>query len=65
MFTDSSRVRQSLEKKRYTALAKWTDALESVHLAVVSKTATGSGRVPDPTIPGDTYGLREIESRWN
>jgi COP9 signalosome complex subunit 2 len=47
--------RQSLEKKRYAALNKWTEALESVHTAVVGKTATARG--PDPGLEG--FGLRE------
>jgi len=47
--------KQSLEKKRYAALNKWTEALESVHTAVVGKTATARG--PDPGMEG--FGLRE------
>jgi len=47
--------KQSLEKKRYAALNKWTEALESVHTAVVGKTATTRG--PDPGIDG--VGIRE------
>jgi len=35
--------KQSLEKKRYLALEKWTAALESVHAAVVAKTGGGRG----------------------
>jgi len=35
--------KQSLEKKRYAALEKWTGALESVHAAVVGKTGGGRG----------------------
>ncbi|KAG6874418.1 hypothetical protein C0995_015154 [Termitomyces sp. Mi166 len=38
--------RQSLEKKRYAALNKWTGVLEGVHGAVVGKTS--SSRVVDP-----------------
>ncbi|KAJ7597344.1 PCI domain-containing protein [Mycena floridula] len=43
--------KQSLEKKRYTALRKWTESLEAVHGAVVGKTASngrtgGSGDGP-------------------
>jgi len=33
----------SLEKRRYVALQKWTDALNSVHAAVVGKSAGSSG----------------------
>lgn len=54
---DSSR--QSLEKKRYAALSKWTEALEAVHAAVVSKTATG-GRPGDPTMMGHEM----YQERW-
>lgn len=36
--------KQSLEKKRYAALSKWTEALEGVHGSVVSKT-TNSARL--------------------
>lgn len=51
--------RQSLEKKRYSALNKWTEALEAVHTAVLGKTATG-GRPGDPTMMGhDMY-----QERW-
>ncbi|KAI0068030.1 PCI-domain-containing protein [Artomyces pyxidatus] len=44
--------KQSLEKKRYAALDKWTDALESVHSAVVGKnsgggSSLGGGRAVD------------------
>ncbi|KAG9222344.1 hypothetical protein CCMSSC00406_0002679 [Pleurotus cornucopiae] len=53
--------KQSLEKKRYTALQKWTDALESVHNAVITKTSTG-GRSVDPTL-GDFAGARD--DRWS
>ncbi|KAG6846061.1 hypothetical protein H0H87_006425 [Tephrocybe sp. NHM501043] len=38
--------KQSLEKKRYAALNKWTEALEAVHGAVVSKTSTTRGGDP-------------------
>jgi len=55
--------KQSLEKKRYAALSKWTDALESVHGAVVGKTAS-SGRGPEPgIIGGEAFGLRD--DRWS
>jgi len=47
--------KQSLEKKRYAALEKWTEALESVHTAVVGKTANTRG--PDPGMEG--VGIRE------
>ncbi|KAH7915705.1 PCI domain-containing protein [Hygrophoropsis aurantiaca] len=40
---------QVLEKKRYAALEKWTDALESVHAAVVGKIAS-AGRGPEPVM---------------
>ena len=54
--------RQSLEKKRYAALNKWTEALELVHSAVVGKTAT-AGR-SDPSVLGpEGFGVRE--ERWN
>jgi COP9 signalosome complex subunit 2 len=54
--------RQSLEKKRYAALNKWTEALELVHSTVVGKTAT-VGR-SDPSILGpEGFGVRE--ERWN
>lgn len=55
--------RQSLEKKRYAALSNWTEALESVHGAVVGKTAN-TGRGGDPLlIGGDGFTLRE--DRWS
>ena len=34
--------RQSLEKRRYAALERWTEALESVHGAVVAKNPSGA-----------------------
>jgi len=51
--------KQSLEKKRYAALNKWTEALEAVHAAVVGKTATG-GRPGDPTMMGHEM----YQDRW-
>ncbi|KAJ4472482.1 PCI domain-containing protein [Lentinula edodes] len=39
--------KQSLEKKRYSALQKWTENIEAVHGAVVGKTGS-SGRGGDP-----------------
>ncbi|KAJ3532587.1 hypothetical protein NMY22_g7681 [Coprinellus aureogranulatus] len=52
---------QSLEKKRYAALSKWTEALEGVHSAVVGKTATSSRNDPSMLGPevftmGDRWG---------
>ncbi|KAI0035108.1 PCI-domain-containing protein [Vararia minispora EC-137] len=35
--------KQSLEKKRYNALDSWTDALDAVHNAVISKNGGGGG----------------------
>ncbi|KAI0692976.1 PCI domain-containing protein [Cytidiella melzeri] len=37
--------KQALEKKRYSALEKWTEALEGVHAAVINK-APGTARGP-------------------
>lgn len=54
--------KQSLEKKRYAALQKWTDSLEAVHALVVGK--TGSVRGPEASITHDGFGLRDMESRW-
>lgn len=34
--------RQSLEKRRYAALERWTEALEAVHGAVVAKNPSGA-----------------------
>jgi COP9 signalosome complex subunit 2 len=53
--------KQSLERKRYAALSKWTEALEGVHSAVVGK-LTPSGR-GDPTLGPETFSLRE--DRWS
>ncbi|KAF6754294.1 PCI domain-containing protein [Ephemerocybe angulata] len=55
---------QSLEKKRYAALGKWTEALEGVHSAVVGKTA-GSSR-NDPSMLGpEAYGMgMRGDERW-
>ncbi|EAU92264.2 MYC1 [Coprinopsis cinerea okayama7 len=51
---------QSLEKKRYAALTKWTEALEGVHGAVVGKTAVTSRSDPTGMLGGE--GFRE--ERW-
>jgi COP9 signalosome complex subunit 2 len=63
--------RQNLEKKRYAALEKWTEALESVHGAIVAKTGAasrgggGGGAVGPSEMPSDPFGsLRDIEGRW-
>ncbi|EGO05246.1 hypothetical protein SERLA73DRAFT_129076 [Serpula lacrymans var. lacrymans S7.3] len=51
---------QSLEKKRYSALEKWTEALESVHSAVVAKTSTGGRADPTIGLPPEGYvGFRD------
>jgi len=55
--------KQSLEKKRYAALSKWTDALESVHGAVVGKTASSAHRQESVMIGGEAFGLRD--DRWS
>jgi COP9 signalosome complex subunit 2 len=51
--------KQSLEKKRYAALQKWTEALESVHAAVVAKTSVANRSGPDPMSP-ELFALREV-----
>ncbi|KAF8963876.1 PCI domain-containing protein [Flammula alnicola] len=56
--------KQSLEKKRYAALSKWTEALESVHGAVVGKTANTSRGPAEPGVLGDNFGLRDSD-RWS
>lgn len=38
-FISDQRCSQALEKRRYAALEKWTEALENVHSAIVSKTS--------------------------
>lgn len=56
--------KQSLEKKRYTALKKWTDALESVHGTVVGKAAS-NGRTAEMGLLGpDFFGMREDRWGW-
>lgn len=59
--------RASLERKRYAALDKWTNALESVHNSVVAKNQTGNrgtdttySHAPDPF----SSPLREINGQW-
>jgi len=49
---------QSLEKKRYAALEKWTEALEGTHSSVVAKNSGGRGGGDGPM--GDFYGME----RW-
>ncbi|KAF7337618.1 PCI domain-containing protein [Mycena sanguinolenta] len=53
--------KQSLERKKYAALTKWTEALESVHTAVVGKTAPSGRSGPGDLGLGD-FSLRE--ERW-
>jgi len=52
--------KQSLEKKRYAALSKWTEALEAVHGAVVGKTAAPSSRGESSLLGPETFGRDEI-----
>ncbi|KAI0785294.1 PCI domain-containing protein [Irpex lacteus] len=51
--------KQALEKKRYMALEKWTEALEGVHAAIINKapgTARGPGTLASVTYPeADTH----------
>ncbi|KAF8512368.1 PCI domain-containing protein [Hysterangium stoloniferum] len=59
---------QSLAKRRYTALSKWTDALDSIHQSVLAKTV-GYQRGPEGGIPmrGDIPGilaLRDFGDHW-
>jgi len=56
--------KEVLERKRYSALEKWTEALESVHAAVVGK-SPGSGGRPDGGMTLDPFQLRDIENRWD
>ena len=51
-----------LEKRRYTALEKWTEALESVHNAVINKSPTNANRMGGYGVfgfPGEALGSRE------
>ncbi|KAF7303021.1 PCI domain-containing protein [Mycena kentingensis (nom. inval.)] len=54
---------QSLEKKRYAALKEWTTALESVHSAVVGKTAPSNRSGPGSMDPGFEFAMMR-EERW-
>ncbi|KAJ7116781.1 PCI domain-containing protein [Mycena crocata] len=54
--------KQSLEKKRYAALNKWTEALEGVHTAVVGKTAPPGRGGPGGDLGLGDFGMRE--ERW-
>ncbi|KIM88750.1 hypothetical protein PILCRDRAFT_2939 [Piloderma croceum F 1598] len=60
--------KQNLEKRRYAALEKWTEALESVHGAIVGKTGgqgRGGGGDPSMAMPSDPFApLRDMEGRW-
>ncbi|KAJ3762188.1 hypothetical protein EV360DRAFT_36211 [Lentinula raphanica] len=53
---------RNLEKKRYTALQKWTENLETVHGAVVGKTGS-SGRLGDPGMTMSDVYMRDSD-RW-
>lgn len=57
-----SRSRQTLEKKRYAALEKWTNALESVHGAVLGKTSSSRGGI-DPAMSDPFGSLRDFDGR--
>ncbi|KAH9949376.1 PCI domain-containing protein [Amylocystis lapponica] len=58
--------KQSLEKKRYDALEKWTGALESVHAAVIGKNPTGSrGAEATFGMASDSFSMREMDSRFS
>jgi len=54
--------KQSLERKKYAALTKWTEALENVHNAVVGKTAPSGRSGPGGDLGLGDFGLRE--ERW-
>lgn len=55
--------RQALEKKRYMALEKWTEALEGVHAAIINK-APGTARGPgEHAIENFGSGGFELDSR--
>ncbi|KAF8899159.1 PCI domain-containing protein [Infundibulicybe gibba] len=53
--------KQSLEKKRYSALQKWTETLEIVHGTVLGKTGS-AGRGGEPPLLSESMGR---EDRWN
>ena len=70
---DTLLLRQGLARRRYTALAKWTDALEVVHSSILAKTighmrgvdsGTGMIRPVDGSFEG-LLGFRELESSRN
>jgi len=54
--------KQTLEKRRYNALEKWTETLENVHAAVLGKNQ-GPNRPPDPAF-GMASEPYMMESRW-
>ncbi|KAI0043538.1 PCI-domain-containing protein [Auriscalpium vulgare] len=56
--------KQSLEKKRYAALDKWTDALESVHTSVVAKNPGGGGMARGGVDFPDTFGYPDVKDRF-
>lgn len=49
-------LRQTLEKRRYAALEKWTEAIEGVYSAVAQKAAT-TNRGGDASIGPDIFGV--------
>jgi len=58
--------KQTLEKKRYAALERWTDALESVHGAVSAKLSKGVDLASTIGIgmPPEGFPIREMDARW-
>jgi len=44
-----------LEKKRYAALERWTEALEGLHSSVAAKTAAGARGDPMMGMPPERF----------
>ncbi|EPQ60144.1 PCI-domain-containing protein [Gloeophyllum trabeum ATCC 11539] len=55
--------KHNLEKKRYTALEKWTEALEGVHSAVIGKNGSTRGD-PAMGLPPESFGAMREMDRW-
>ncbi|TFK56507.1 PCI-domain-containing protein [Heliocybe sulcata] len=55
--------KQTLEKNRYAAMDKWTEALEGVHGVVIGKNAGGGPGDPGMGLPPESFGVREMD-RW-
>jgi len=56
--------KQNLEKNRYAALDKWTDALEGLHGVVIGKNTSGGRGDLGMGLPPESFGAMREMDRW-